>query len=69
MLRKIFWILVFFWMVDLIWVDSLLVKKIVNGFLNVYMFVCKRMVVSIFYNNLKVFYFIVLDIVVGVGIL
>lgn len=69
MLRKIFWILVFFWMVDLIWVDSLLVKKIVNGFLNVYMFVCKRMVVSIFYNNLKVFYFIVVDIVVGVGIL
>lgn len=56
-------------MVDLIWVDSLLVKKIVNGFLNVYMFVCKRMVVSIYYNNLKVFYFIVLDIVVGVGIL
>lgn len=69
MLRKIFWILVFFWMVDLIWVDSLLVKKIVNGFLNVYMFVCKRMVVSIYYNNLKVFYFIVVDIVVGVGIL
>lgn len=55
-------------MADLTRVDSLLAKKIVNRLPNVYMFVCKRMVASTHYNNLKAFYFIVADIVAGVGI-